>query len=379
MSNAHPKNSIYIAYCYPTSRYIGYAIYDDLRSDGYRVFIDLEEANDRELNQSQILAACHFLLVLVPGSDILCGDELHNELQFAIQHKRHIIPFIVGGADVREYYQEKNDVLPELTWFKPLSLLLSNMDDGLDALRTRLANADTLIIEQTTPSNQLDERLHHKRRVAETFPAPTIKQLFSEMQARKSYIADIIPEPEPEPEPDTRPRIPPTQNERLLDNFTRSTQNFPHMPFGYVNRAKIYEKMGELENALADTERAYKLAPDDVDIRLMRTTLKRKIRLANDPNPLPESEPEPPPQQPERPVPQLAYWQRQVENYTRSIASFPNRAFGYIKRAEVYEKLGEHDKAIADLQRALELTPNDVSIHETLALLQAQTNDDTTT
>ena len=47
----------------------------------------------------------------------------------------------------------------------------------------------------------------------------------------------------------------------------------------------------------------------------------------------------------------------------------PKDATAYVGRAAAYENKGEHDKAIADLNQALRLDPNDAAAYSAFAWL----------
>ncbi|MBP1735823.1 MAG: Tetratricopeptide repeat [Deltaproteobacteria bacterium] len=53
------------------------------------------------------------------------------------------------------------------------------------------------------------------------------------------------------------------QTQRALNQATRNIAFNGNDPIAYINRARVYEKLGSLENAILDLEEALRISPDN--------------------------------------------------------------------------------------------------------------------
>jgi tetratricopeptide (TPR) repeat protein len=97
----------------------------------------------------------------------------------------------------------------------------------------------------------------------------------------------------------------------------------------YLKRGKVWIKKGEYQRAIADLNRALALDPNKPMAYYYRGTawrLQRRFRKA-------------------------------VEDYTRAISLKKNPAF-YYHRSQAYTRMGMVDKAVADMEKAVRLSPH---------------------
>jgi len=71
------------------------------------------------------------------------------------------------------------------------------------------------------------------------------------------------------------------QTGRALIQAAKNIAYHEDDPAVYINRARVYEKLGALENAILDLKEALKLSPDDVNIKLY---LERMLQSSADNN-----------------------------------------------------------------------------------------------
>jgi len=55
------------------------------------------------------------------------------------------------------------------------------------------------------------------------------------------------------------------QTQRALNQATRNIAFNRDDPVAYINRAKVYEKLGSLENSILDLQEALRISPDNED------------------------------------------------------------------------------------------------------------------
>jgi tetratricopeptide (TPR) repeat protein len=111
---------------------------------------------------------------------------------------------------------------------------------------------------------------------------------------------------------------------RAIDGFTRTLSIWPQMANAYVERGLAHHFMGEDPQALADLDRALGLDPNLSAAYAARGSISRDHGDVS----------------------------RAMAEYSRSIETSPN-VEAFFERGQLYEKLGEHQKAIADYDQAI--------------------------
>lgn len=71
------------------------------------------------------------------------------------------------------------------------------------------------------------------------------------------------------------------QTGRALIQAAKNIAYHEDDPAAYINRARVYEKLGALENAILDLEEALRLSPDDENIRFYLESMRKKIAIKN--------------------------------------------------------------------------------------------------
>lgn len=67
------------------------------------------------------------------------------------------------------------------------------------------------------------------------------------------------------------------QTGRALIQAAKNIAYHEDDPVAYINRARVYEKMGALENAIIDLKDALRLSPDDENARLYLERIRQRI------------------------------------------------------------------------------------------------------
>ncbi len=71
------------------------------------------------------------------------------------------------------------------------------------------------------------------------------------------------------------------QTGRALIQAAKNIAYHEDDPVAYRNRARVYEKLGALENAILDLKEALRLSPDDENTRLYLESMRKRIAVKN--------------------------------------------------------------------------------------------------
>jgi tetratricopeptide (TPR) repeat protein len=138
----------------------------------------------------------------------------------------------------------------------------------------------------------------------------------------------------------------PGNYEGAVDHLSRSIDLSPSLAAAYLNRGIALHALGERETALEDLNQALSL-----DENLTRAYDERgRIFLEKKDS------------------------QRALNDFSKSVAIRPTTD-GYYQRGLLYESLGEHAKAVADYDRAIDETPDAPYAYRARALAKAGLGD----
>jgi hypothetical protein len=114
-------NSVFISYRRNVSAFIARAIFQDLCSHGYDIFMDIESINQGQFDTiilNQIAARTYFLIILTPGTlerTIEPNDWVRREIEEAMRLNRVIVPLITPGFNFADNHQYLTGQLAELS------------------------------------------------------------------------------------------------------------------------------------------------------------------------------------------------------------------------------------------------------------------------
>jgi tetratricopeptide (TPR) repeat protein len=114
------------------------------------------------------------------------------------------------------------------------------------------------------------------------------------------------------------------QYAKAVDGFTRAISIWPQMANAYVERGLAHHYLNEDPQAVADLDRALQLDPN------LSAAYAAKGSISRDHGDV----------------------SRAMDEYTKSIQSNPN-VEAFFERGQLYEKLGDHQNAIADYDQAI--------------------------
>lgn len=135
---------------------------------------------------------------------------------------------------------------------------------------------------------------------------------------------------------------------RALDDLTEAVQRDPSSGPAWAARGMLCLRMGQDDQALDDLNQAVKLSPDMADVRVARGSFYARTDK-----------------------PKLA-----LEDFNAAVAAEPGNAEAYNSRGALYaNSLNEPDKALADIEKAVSLKPDDPSYQYDLGMMRLRTRD----
>jgi formylglycine-generating enzyme required for sulfatase activity len=152
------QKTVFISYRRAISKHLARSIYQDLKMNGWDVFLDVNTIDSGDFDRiilNQIGARAHFILLISPGSLERCtnsGDWVLLELQEAVRLERNIVPIIEEGTDfLHEMSYLPSDVRAVVSKKNPLPLTHFFFDAALEMLRTRFLKTPEYITITTPP------------------------------------------------------------------------------------------------------------------------------------------------------------------------------------------------------------------------------------
>ena len=123
---------------------------------------------------------------------------------------------------------------------------------------------------------------------------------------------------------------------KALTDFNELIRCDPRNTFSFLQRARVYEALGDIDRAAADFDRAAELAERDPTFSSERQFLKRERALFFQKHGLAD---------------------RALAEFTAAIRANPNSYECYVNRAMFFSEQGRDRDAIADLSKAIEIDP----------------------
>lgn len=130
--------------------------------------------------------------------------------------------------------------------------------------------------------------------------------------------------------------------EKALKDYETATKLNPNKAYVYEHKGELYKELKKYPEAIKNYKKALQVDPEnfsDFDYIKLGDIYK-----------------------------ELKKYSEAIEIYTQAIEKLPkfahsdHRVFAYNDRAEIYIKLGEYDKAVADCDKGLELTSDSISV-----------------
>ncbi len=351
--------TVFISYRRSNSSFIARAVFQDLRANGYDVFMDVETIDNGEFDKiilHQIAARAHFLLILAPGSLDRCGepgDWLRIEIEEALRLKRNIVPLLFTGFTFHEAKPYLTGSLERLSAHNALNVPHDYFEEAMNRLRTRFLKQPVAVPVRPTPAAEA-ERVQDKIEQAGR-SAPTSDELSAEELFRQAY------------------QLPEDRQDDKIALYTEVIAKNPAFTTAYNNRANGYKRQNRLHAALADLNVAIEQAPRFVQARITRSQVYADL---NQPELALEDAIEAVRYDPQN---YLAFFTvgftfsrlgndaQAVKAYDEAIKLKPESAIAYNNRGWSKMKLGDYEGALIDCNVALRIDPENANTYDSRA------------
>jgi tetratricopeptide (TPR) repeat protein len=333
MSQVH--NTVFISYRRDVASFIARAIFGDLRSYGYDVFMDVESIDAGTFDTillNQIAARAHFLLILTPGTLERCAepsDWLRREIEQALRLNRNIVPLFINNFDLSTAKPYLIGELQDLTRFNGITVPHEYFDAAMERLRTRFLKLP--VIAEVALTSAADQRVvEQKIEELAQQPIPTEKDLSAEEYfnhaIKKKENGDFI---------------------GAIDDYTNAIQLKPDYATAYNNRGNAHLDQGNSTAAIRDYDEAIQLRPHHADAFYNRGIARHD----------------------------QGDFAAAIRDYDEAIRLKPDYTNAYNNRGIAYYDQGNFTAAIEDYDHAIQLKYDDAAILYTRGnALEAQNN-----
>lgn len=351
------QKTIFISYRRKVSFGIAGRIHDNLKANGYDVFMDTERLDSGKFDiaiLNEIETRAHFLVILEVGSLNRCreeGDWLRREIEHAMDHNRNIVPILVAGFrfDSKKIQRHLTGKLSELPDYNGLRLYHDDFDDKMRRLRERFLKHPVYGPINPIPREE-EAVVQEKLEEVEEQPTSSIDNLDSspsfDQQAfmenfqafsSRSRRERIAGQPKPKEELSAEEyfergndRYNESDFEGAIANYTEAIDLNPHYVVAYNNRGLARAGQGDWNRAIEDYNEAIWLNP-----QYAHAYFSRGIACHNQGN--------------------LA---GAIADYTCSIEyNYPELHLPYNNRGVAYEEQGDCQRALEDYNEALRINP----------------------
>ncbi|MBZ0308389.1 MAG: tetratricopeptide repeat protein, partial [Anaerolineae bacterium] len=322
MSDA--AKTIFISYRRKVSAFIARAIFQDLRTHGYDVFMDVENIDSGTFDTiilNQIEARAHFLVILTPGTLNRCvnaDDWLRKEIEHAMGCGRNIVPVLVNDFKFdRKVNKFLTGKLEQLSRLNGLTLPHEYFDAAMERLRERY-------LKQPAPGNILrvpqaeQTVVEEKIEEAAKEPVPTSTELSAEDWFSRAFgkheSGDV---------------------EGAIEDYTEAIRLKSDYADAYINRGVAHRDKGDVEGAIADYDTAIRLRPGDAEVYYNRGVAHRDKGDV----------------------------EGAIADYDTAIRLKPDDADAYNNRGLARAGKGDVEGAIADYDTAIRLKPDDADAY----------------
>jgi serine/threonine protein phosphatase PrpC/lipoprotein NlpI len=239
--------TVFISYRRDVSAFIARAIFMDLRTHGYDVFLDIESINSGDFETiilKQITARTHFLPILTFGTLDRCQDPsdwVRREIETAMNTKRNIVPLLIGDFRFKDVQTFLIGQLEQLPRYNGLEVPHTFFEAAMNRLRERFLTI-TSEIPIIAPSDEENMIVQEKIEELANQPEPTVVEL----EAESHMISGIRALQE-------------NNQDEALNQFNLAIERNPKYHKAYYNRGLLYKKAEKYTEALKDYNHALRL------------------------------------------------------------------------------------------------------------------------
>ncbi|MAS36917.1 MAG: hypothetical protein CL610_23135 [Anaerolineaceae bacterium] len=392
------EKTVFISYR-RTDIFIARSVQKELQLHGYDAFLDyltIDSGSFEQVILQEIAKRAHFLVILTPDALTRCpepGDWLRREIEYAMQHKRNVVPLLFEGFNFRNVETDlTGEWLPLLRDYNGVEVPAVYFDEAIDRLRNRFLNKPLAMILHPTPASRtLPVTTQPPKPVQPPPPEPVLAEVHFE-QGMKHY-----------------------RNGRYIqaaDCFTKALALNEQLVDGYYWRGHTYRLRADSRRAITDWQTAQKYQPPDRRADLIHSNICRLSGQFDEALQIITEAIQQYPADAElyrnkgavlydkkdydgaiaaydeairvNPEDAFACFNRglaraskrdmagAITDFTEAIRINPEDAAAYYNRGNAYRLKNEPDKARADYDKAIELNPQDAASYNNRALIYGQ-------
>jgi tetratricopeptide (TPR) repeat protein len=257
-----PQDTVFISYRRSTGSFIARSIFEDLRSNGFDPFMDVESIDSGTFDTiivNQIAARAHFVLILSPGTLDRVNepeDWLRREIERAIELKRNIVPVLVGDYTFNGQEQYLTGSLAELPRYNALRMFHEYFDEAMERLRKRYLKQPVYGDIKQVSAKEEEE----------------VKKKIERLTSHGSLTNNLLMSPEVQLaralKMERRGEI-----KNAIAGYSKVIELNPDYPSIFTLRGKARLAIEDMEGALVDLDKAIRINPRDIDAFMVRGML----------------------------------------------------------------------------------------------------------
>ncbi len=319
---ARDDKTVFISYRRSVSAFIARSIYQDLRYNGYDVFMDVASIDSGAFDTAilnQIAARAHFVVILTPGAVERCVNEdgspnshdwFRHEIEHAINLERNVVPLLINNFSFQENERYLTCKLAELSRFNALNVPHDYFEEAMERLRNRFLKQKSKgrIIEP--PDSDLPV-IKNKMVQAANQPTPTKEQLTAEQYLQRAHT-----------------KVKGKDFDAAIADYEQVIRLDPVNALAFLNRGILFlHEKKYVDAATMDFSETVRLEP-----MMVEAYFERAFAFYDKKN-----------------------WEEAIANYTEVIRQDVFVATALNNRGEAYFMLHEYDKALKDFTEANKL------------------------
>lgn len=361
----HIQKTVFISYR-RANVYMARAIYQNLLSNGFDVFLDYETINSGDWKTTilqHIESRAHFLIVLTNTALQNCKnveDMLRFEVEAAVASKRNIVPLAIDDFDFGSASSYLPDSMKSLFSYNSLRVPQDFFDEALERLRTRFLNIPLEMVLHPQPMSKNLSDPSSSNVSNEVSPEQLKAEQYFGRAALKYEDGDLI---------------------AGLEYIDRAIELDSGVPMYHFFRGNLFRRNGNDADALTNYKKSLSLNPTELLLHriwanIYRTQQKcilalEEIDISISLNPADhELYIEKGAIHLDCASPDLA-----LDEVSKSFALNPGFARAFLLQGHIYRSISKYQDAIVSYSKAIEINPHMRGIHSARALIYQQLNE----
>jgi tetratricopeptide (TPR) repeat protein len=320
------EKTVFISYR-RTNVYTAIAVYQNLKANGYDVFLDFESIDSGAFSQvilNQIAARAHFILLATPSALQECylpEDRLRKAIEFAVDTKRNIISLMFDKFDYEMIEPYLEGKLKLLTRYPTLEISISYFHDAVKQLHQLLNK--TITVTRSPISLNDATSVRSIRDFVDNLPTPLPQQVAAEEYFERAFFRSEA------------------GLEGDIQYYRKAIELSPKFEEAYYQRGMAYYRQGDLQKAIADFSEVIELNPQNAQAYSDRGAMFSQMNKID----------------------------RAIRDYDAAIRINPGFSNAYTNRGRAYVEKENIEAAMSDYNKAIELNPDDQMAYSNRATL----------